>query len=80
MAIMARDITEVDILLKLNPSRQHLFHSAQPMKDAFNGKTDEEQQRKQRNEKRRVDWENECKFIKQNGQWLDPIPWDEAHL
>ena len=41
---------------------------------------DEAIQREQRNEKRRVDWENECKKIETKGTTVDRIPWDEADM
>ena len=82
MAIMARDNLQVDKLLKPKPTRAELFHPTLPTyKDAFDGETeDEERQREQRNERRKVDWENECKQIEQRGPMIDRIPCDEADL
>ena len=37
-------------------------------------------QRDRRNERRKVDWENECKQLEQNGPMIDRFPWDEADL
>ena len=82
MAIKARDNLIVDKLLKLKPTRAELFYSTLPTyQDAFEGETeDEERQREQTNEKRKVDWENECKQIEHRGPMIDRTPWDEADL
>ena len=81
-AIMARDNLQVDKLLKLKPTRAELFYPTLPTyEEAFDGETEEEKrQREQRNERRKVDWENECKQIEQRGPMIDRIPWDEADL
>ena len=57
MAIMARDNLVVDKLLRLKPTRAELFYPTLPTyEDPFEGETeDEEPQREQRNEKRKVD-------------------------
>ena len=67
MAIMARDNLQVDKLLK--PSRTELPYPTLPTyEEPFDGETaDEERQRDQRNEPIKVDWENECKRLEQNG-------------
>ena len=80
MAIMARDNLQVDKLLKLKPTRAELFYPTLPTyEDALEGETeDEERQREQRNERRKVDWENECNQIEQKGPMIDRIPGDEA--
>ena len=82
MAIMARDNLVVDKLLKLKPTRAELFYPTLPTyEDPFEGETeDEELQREQRNEKRKVDWENECKQIEYKGPMINCTPWDEADL
>ena len=82
MAIMARDNLQNDKLLKLKPTRTKLHYPPLPTyEEPFDGeKVDEERQRDQRNEKRKVDWENECKKIEQKGPMIDRIPWDEADL
>ena len=81
MAIMARDNLQVDKLLKLKPTRAELFYPILPTyEDALGETEDEERQREQRNERRKVDWENECKQIEQKGPMIDRIPWDEADL
>ena len=43
-------------------------------------KQKESRQREQRNEKRRVEWENDCKIVETKGPTVDRIPWDEADL
>ena len=82
MAIMARDNLVVDKLLRLKPTRAELFYPTLPTyEDPFEGETlDEEPQREQRNEKKKVDWENECKQVEFKGPMIDRIPWDEADL
>ena len=82
MAIMARDNIVVDKLLKLKPTRAELFYPTLPTyEDPFEGETeDEERQREQRNEKRKVDWENECKQVEYRGPMINRTPWDEADL
>ena len=79
---MARDNLVVDKLPKLKPTRAELFYPTLPTyEEAFEGETeDEERQREQGNEKRKVDWENECKQIEYRGPMIDRIPWDEADL
>ena len=82
MAIMARDILQVDKLLNLKPSRRELPNPTLPTyEEPFDRETpDEERKRDQRNERRKVDWENECKRLEQNGPMTDRTPWDEADL
>ena len=67
MAIMARDSIEVDKLLKLKPQPTDLFYPTLPTyEEEFEGETeDEARNREQRNERRRVDFENECKIIEE---------------
>ena len=80
MAIMARDSIEVDKLLKLKPQPTDLFYPTLPTyEEEFEGETeDEARNREQRNERRRVDFENECMVIERKGAMVDRIPWDEA--
>ena len=68
--------------MKLKPTRAELFYTTLPTyKEAFDGETeDERRQREQRNERRKLDWENECKQIEQKGPMIDRILWDEADL
>ena len=47
--------------------------------EEFEGETDDEaRNREQRNERRRVDFANECKVIERKAALVDRIPWDEA--
>ena len=82
MTTMARDNLIVDKLLRLKPTRAELFYPTLPTYgDPFEGETeDDERQSEQRNEKRKVDWENECKQIEYKGPMIDRTPWDEADL
>ena len=77
---MARDSIEVDKLLKLKPQPTDLFYPTLPTyEEEFEGETeDEARNREQRNERRRVDFENECKTIERKRLMVDRIPWDEA--
>ena len=80
MAIMARDSIEIDKLLKLKPQPTDLFYpTLSTYEEEFEGKTDDEAgNREQRNERRRVDFENECKVIERKGALVDRVPWDKA--
>ena len=80
MAIVARDIIDVDKLLRLKPQPTDLFYpTLTTYEEEFEGETeDEARQREQRNERRRVDFENECKVIERKGALVDRVPWDEA--
>ena len=80
MAIMAHNNIEVDKLLKLNSQAADLFCSTlATYEDKFEGENeDEARNREQRNEKRIVDFENECKAIERKGALVDQIPWDKA--
>ena len=51
------------------------------LEDEFENETnDESRQREQRNEKSRVDLENECKINETKGPTVDRIPWDETDM
>ena len=78
MAIMARDNIKLDKLLKLKQQPADLFYPPHPTyEEELEGETDEEgRKREQRNERRRVDFENECKVIERKGALVDRIPWD----
>ena len=82
MAVIAQPNLEVEKLLRLKPANAELFYPTKPtLEDQFENETlDEARQREQRNEKRRVDWENEYKIIETKGPPLDKIPWDEADM
>ena len=80
MAIVARDSIDVDKLLRLKPQPKDLFYPTLPTyEEVFEGETeDEARQREQKNERRRVDFENECKVVGRKGALVDRVPWDEA--
>ena len=80
MAIMARDSIEVGKLLSLKPQPTDLFYPTLPTyEEEFEGETEyEARNREQRSEKRRVDFENECKVIERKRALVDRIQWDEA--
>ena len=77
---MARDSIEVHKLLELKPQPTDLFYPKLPTyEEEFEGETDDDaRNREQRNQRRRVDFENECKVIERKGALVDRIPWDEA--
>ena len=60
MAVMAQHNIEVEKLLRLKPARTELFYPTMPTleEELENETRDEARQRGQRNEKRRVVWEN----------------------
>ena len=68
-AIRARDNLQVDQLLRLKPTRAELFYPTLPIyEEQFEGESDdEERQREERIERRKVDWDNECKQTDQKG-------------
>ena len=80
MAIMARDKIEVDKLLKLKPQPTDLIYPTLPTnEEKLECETDEKaRHREQRNARRRVHFENECKVIERKGALVDRIPWDEV--
>ena len=79
MAIMARDSRRVDKIPTLQPQSKDLFYPTLPTYEGeFEGETeDEARSREQRIERRRVDFENECKVIERKGALVDRIPWDQ---
>ena len=76
MAIMARDKIDMNKLLKLQPQPIDLFYPTLPTyEEEIEGKRDEKvRHREQRNERQRVDFENECKDIERKGALVDRIP------
>ena len=75
-AIVARNKLNVDKLLKLKPTNAQLLYPTLPAyEDAVEGETvDEERQREQQDERRKVDWEYECKQIERKCPMVDQIP------
>ena len=82
MAVMAKENMHVDQLLRLKPTANDLFYPIMPTFEerVENASEDEERKRKIRNEQRKVDWENECKQIRNREQMIDKYTWDEADL
>ena len=79
MAIMARDSIEVDKLLRLKPQPTDFFYPTLPTHEEFEGEThDDARNREQRNERRRVNFENECKVFERKIELKDRISWEEA--
>ena len=82
MAVMAKKNMHVDLLLRLKPTANDLFYPIMPTLEERIENTSEEENRKReiRNERRKVDWENECKQIRSRGPMIDRYTWDEADL
>ena len=82
MPVMAKENMHVDLLLRLKPTINDLFYSSMPMFEerVENANEEEERKREIRNERRKVDWENECKQIRNRGPMIDRFTWDEADL
>ena len=82
MAVMAKENMNVDLLLRLRPTANGLFYPIMPTLEERIENTSEEDNRKReiRNERRKVDWENECKQIRSKGPVIDRYTWDEADL
>ena len=72
----------VDLLLRLKPTANDLFYPIMPTLEERVENTSEEENRKReiRNERRKVDLENECKQIWSRGPMIDRYTWDEADL
>ena len=77
---MARDNIEIDKIFKLKPQASDLLYpTLRGYEDEYQGESENEaRHREQRNERRRVNFEYECKVIETNGAFVDRIPWDEA--
>ena len=82
MAVMAKENMHVDLLLRIKPTANDLFYPIMPTLEERVEHTSEEENRKReiRNERRKVDWENECKQIRSRGPMIDRYTWDEADL
>ena len=80
IAIIAKESLNVDTLLRYKPEPKDLFYPAEPTYEppVQNETQVQKRERDQRNVKRKVDWENECKAIEFKGPLVDGIPWDEA--
>ena len=82
MAVMARENMHVDLLLRLKPTTNDVFYPIMPTLEERIANTSEEENRKReiRNERRKVDWENECKQIRSRVSMTDRYTLDEADL
>ena len=82
MAVMAKENMHVDLLLRIKPTANDLFYPIKPTLEERVENTSEEEIRTReiRNERRKVDWENECKQIRSRGPMIDRYTWDEADL
>ena len=82
LAIMAKNSINVDSLLKQKPEINVPTYPAEP---TYEPPTENETQAQHRqidlrNNKRKVDWDNECKQIAFKVPIVDGFPWDEADL
>ena len=82
LAIMAENSINFDSLLKHKPDRKDLTYPIEPTYEPPTENETQAQHRERdlRNNKRKVDWDNECKQIAFKGPTVDGIPWDEADL
>ena len=82
MAVMAKENMHLNQLLRLKPTPNDLFYPIMPTFEerVENASEDEESKREIRNERRSVDWENECKQIRNRGPMIDRYTWNEADL
>ena len=82
LAVLAKENLHVDQLSRLKPTAADLFYPTVPSyEDVIEGTNKEETRKRQiRNERRRVDWENECRAIRNRGPMLDRYTWDDADI
>ena len=82
LAVMAKENLHVDQLLRLKPTAPDLFYPTFPSyEDVIEGGNEEEtRKQKIRNGGTRVDWENECRAIRNRGPMLDRYTWDDADI
>ena len=74
---MARDNLQFDKFLRLRREQNYFFQPSQLTKNHSREKQTTRRDRQQRMERRKVDWDNECKQIEQKGPM---IPFDESDL
>ena len=79
---MAKNSINVDSLLKHKPDTKDLTYPKEPTYEPPTENETQAQHRERdlRNNKRKVDWVNDCKQIAFRGPTVDGIPWDEADL
>ena len=82
LAIMAKNSIDVDSLLRQKPQLKDLFYTAEPTYEPPTENKTQAQHRERdlRNNKRKVDWENECKTKAFKVPIVDRIQWDEADI
>ena len=82
LAIMAKNSINVDSQLKHKPDTKDLTYPIEPTYEPPTENETQAQHRERdlRNNKRKVDWDNDCKQIAFKGPTVDGIPWDEADL
>ena len=80
LAVMAKENLKVEKLLRTKPTPADLFYPAMPSLEDPRPDESEEESRKRdiRNQRRKIDWENECKTIEFRGPYVDRYPWDES--
>ena len=80
LAVMAKENIKIDKLLRRKPTPADLFYPAMPSLDETRPNESEEEGNKTdiRNQRKKIDRENECKTIDIRGPYVDRYPWDEA--
>ena len=78
LAVMAKENLKVDKLLRTKPTPADLLYPAMPSLEEQQPNETEEELRKRdiRNQRRKIDWENECKTIEFRGPYVDRYPLD----
>ena len=79
---MAKENLHVDQLLRQKPTAADLFYPTVPSYEDVIEEANEEETRKLqiRNERQRMDWENECRAIRNRGPMIDRYSWDDADI
>ena len=82
LAVMAKENLHVDQLLQLKPTLADFFYpTVQSYEEVIEGVNEEETRKRHiSNERQRVDWENECRAIRNRGPLIDRYTWDEADI
>ena len=82
LAVMAKENLHVDQLLRLKPIDSDLFYPTVPSYEEVIERANDEETRTReiRNERRRVDWENECRIIRNRRPMIDRYSWDEGDI
>ena len=79
---MAKKNINVDQLVRQKPTAADLFYPTVPSyEEVKEGASDTENQKREiRNKRRRLEWEKECKHIRNRGPLTDRCKWDEADI